>query len=287
MKKNILITGGSGFIGSHIVDALVKKKYKVTILDLSPPRRKDVKFIRGSILNKSTVQSALKNTNIIFHLAAVADINLVKQVPKKIIETNVLGTTYLLEASRKANVKRFIYASSYYSYGTAGNLYTTSKKTSELIIENYKLLFGLDYTVLRYSTVYGPRNREADAISIFVNRALKNLNLTIHGSGQQKRNYLYVDDLTKGSMLALKDKTKNKIITLASKSNIKIIDLARIIIKLTNSKSQILFDKKNQRVDDFTSTHNYNNLGKNLYNWKPKYNIIKGLNKYIKGLTVY
>ena len=144
------------------------------------------------------------------------------------------------------------------------------------------MLFGIKFTILRYTTAYGPRNRKVDAISIFVERALKNLDLIIYGDGQQKRNYLYVEDLANGSMLAFREKTKNKIITLASKNNIKIVDLARTIIKLTNSKSKIFFDKKNKRFDDFTSNYNYNNFGKTLYNWKPKYNIVNGLNKYIR-----
>ena len=282
MKKNVLITGGSGFIGSHVVDSLLKNKYRVKILDIQKPRRKDVKFIKGNILNKSIIRSALKDIDIIFHLAAVSDINKVKDIPKKTVETNILGTTNLLEEARRKNIKRFIFASSVYSYGRAGNLYTTSKQSSELIIKNYGLLFGIKFTILRYTTAYGPRNRAVDAISIFVQRALKNLDLIIHGNGQQKRDYLYVEDLANGSLLALKNRTKNKTITLASKNNIKIIDLAKIIIKLTNSKSKIIFDKKNKRIDDFSSKYDYNNYEKTLYNWKPKYSMVKGLNKYIK-----
>tara|TARA_Y100000590_G_C15516740_1_gene937656 strand:- start:105 stop:962 length:858 start_codon:yes stop_codon:yes gene_type:complete len=281
MKKNVLITGGSGFIGSHVVDALIKNNYKVTILDLINPKRKDVKFVRGSILNETKIKSALKNVDIIFHLAAVSDINKVKNIPQKTIETNILGTTCLLEAARKKKIKRFVFASSVYSYGSAGNLYTTSKTSSELIIKNYELLFGIKFTILRYTTAYGPRNRDVDAISIFVERALKNLNLIIYGNGKQKRNYLYVEDLANGSMLALRENTKNKVLTLASKKNIKIVDLAKIIIKLTNSKSKIVFNKKNKRFDDFTSKYNYTNSKRTLYKWKPKYNIIKGISKYI------
>ena len=281
MRKNVLITGGSGFIGSHVVDALIKNNYKVTILDLIHPKRKDVKFVKGSILNESKIKSALKSVDIVFHLAAVSDINKVEKIPRKTIETNILGTTNLLEASRKSNIKRFIFASSVYSYGNAGNLYTTSKKSSELIIKNYELLYGIKFTILRYTTAYGPRNREVDAISIFVDRAIKNLDLIVHGNGKQKRNYLYVEDLAEGSMLAFKEKTKNKIITLASKNNIKIADLAKKIIALTNSKSKIIFNKKNKRFDDFTSIYSYNNFKKSLYNWKPKYSISKGINKYI------
>ena len=100
-----------------------------------------------------------------------------KGIPLKTIETNILGTTFLLEAARNANIDRFIFAGSVYSYGTAGNLYTTSKTASELIIKNYKLIYGQKFTILRYATAYGPGNRKVDAVSIFVSRALKNLDL--------------------------------------------------------------------------------------------------------------
>ena len=281
MSKNVLVTGGSGFIGSHVVDFLVKKKYNVTTFDLSPPIRKNIKFIRGNILDKNCLQFALKNIDFVFHLAAVSDINKVRAVPVKTINTNILGTTYLLEASRNKNVKRFIFASSVYSFGTAGNLYTTSKISSELLIKNYRLLFGQNFTILRYSTAYGPRSREVDAVSIFVERALKNLDIVIFGDGQQKRNYLHVEDLAKGSMMALKQKTKNKIITLASKNNIKMFDLAKIIIRLTRSSSKIRFNKKNKRFDDFTSNYSYKNNNEGIINWKPKYSLKKGLEQYI------
>ena len=283
MKKNVLITGGSGFIGSHVVDALVKNKYKVTILDLNQPKRKDVKFIQGSILDKSIIRSALKNINIIFHLAAVSDITKVKEIPLKTIKTNILGTTYLLEGARNVNIDRFVFAGSIYSYGTAGNLYTTSKTASELIIKNYKLIYGQKFTILRYATAYGPRNREVDAVSIFVRRALKNLDLIIHGNGQQKRNYVCAEDLGYGSLFALEKKATNKIITLVSKRDTKIIDLARMIIKITKSKSKIFFDKKKRRLDDFTSVFSYkSNHEKNLMIWRPKYSLEKGLKKYIE-----
>ena len=305
MSKNILITGGSGFIGSHVVDALIKKRHKVTVFDLTPPKRRDVRFIKGSVLDKTAINSALKNINIIFHLAAVSDINKVKKIPLKTIETNILGTTYLLEASRKAHIDRFIFAGSVFSYGTAGNIYTTSKTASESIIKNYKLLYGQKFTILRYSTAFGPRNRTVDAISIFIKRALKNLDLIVHGNGQQKRDYICVKDLAKGSMIALKEKTKrdsgnmpeaekfseeikeeleNKVITLSSKKNMKIIDLAKTIIWLTKSKSKIVLDKKKVRIDDFTSNYSNNNKKneKNVIYWKPKYNFKSRLRQYIK-----
>ena len=283
MKKNILITGGSGFIGGHVVDALLKNKYQVTILDLNQPKRKDVKFIKGSILDKSIIRSALKNINIVFHLAAVSDITKVKGIPLKTIETNILGTTFLLENARNVNIDRFVFAGSIYSYGTAGNLYTTSKTASELIIKNYKLIYGQKFTILRYATAYGPGNRKVDAISIFVSRALKNLDLIIYGDGQQKRNYIYAEDLGYGSLVALEEKSTNKTITLAAKKNTKIIDLAKMIIKITKSKSKIVFNKEKRRLDDFTSVLSYkNSYEKDLMIWRPRYSLEKGLKKYIE-----
>ena len=144
------------------------------------------------------------------------------------------------------------------------------------------MLFGRKFTILRYATAFGPRNRNVDAISIFVKKALKNQDLVIHGNGQQKRNYVYVEDLAEGSMIALKEKTKNKVITLASNQNVSIFNLAKIIIKLTKSKSRIIFDKKNRRIDDFDSYYIYNkkNLS-NSINWKPRNDLKNGLRKYI------
>ena len=283
MSKNILVTGGSGFIGSHVVDSLVKRNYKVTILDLVKPKRKDIKFIKGDLLNYNLINEAVKKNNLIFHLAAVSDINKVKTIPLKTISTNIIGTTNLLEASRKVNIKKFIFASTYYSSSNAGNLYTTSKKASELIIKNYNLLYGLNYTILRYPTAYGPRNREVDAVSIFVKKALKNLTLVIQGNGQQKRNYLYAEDLAEGSMVALKKKLKNKTITLASNQNIKMIHLAKKIIKLTKSKSKIKYSRKRKRIDDFTSNFISNSKIYDFIGWKPKFSLNSGLSDYIKN----
>lgn len=284
MSKNVLVTGGSGFIGSHVVDTLIKKKCNVTVIDLNSPKRKDVKFIKGNILNKSIVTSALKNINIIFHLAAASDITQVKKIPLKTVKTNILGTTHLLEGARNANIDKFIFASSIYSYGTAGNLYTTSKISSEQIIKNYNLIYGQKFVILRYATAYGPRNREVDAVSIFLKRALKNSNLIIHGNGKQKRNYIYTDDLGLGSLFALKKIATNKIVTLVPKRSIKIIDLAKMIIRITNSKSKIILNKKKKRFDDFSSIFSYKNISeKNLIIWRPKLTLESGLKKFIES----
>jgi len=281
--KKILVTGGSGFIGKHVVNSLVKRNYKVTILDLINPKRKDVKFVKGSILNKKLIKSLLKKNKLVFHLAALSDINKTIKTPTKTILVNILGTERLLEESQKSNVKRFIFASTYYpSKDNVKNIYTTSKNTSELMIKNYNLIYGLNYTILKYPTAYGPGNRQVDAISIFVKKALRNLNIIIHGSGKQKRNYVHVYDIGEGSMLGLKKKLKNRIFFLASKKNIKIINIAKMIIRLTNSKSNIIINKKTKRINDFSSNFIYPKKQNKIIRWKAKHDLKSGLKQYIK-----
>jgi UDP-glucose 4-epimerase len=286
MSRKVLVTGGSGFIGSHIVDELVKKKYKVTILDKIHPKRKDVKFIRSNNLKLNFLKKITKNIDYVFHLAAVSDINKVGKNPIYTIENNILTTAYLLEASRFNSVKKFLFASSIYVHGEAGNLYTTSKKTSELIIKDYSLLYNLKYTILRFSTAFGERNRNVDVVSIFVRRCLENLNIYIHGDGKQTRNFFNVADIAVASVAALSKKFTNKSVTIGAKVNTKIIDLAKKIINLTKSKSKIVIKKKKKRFDDFDSKRIKKIDNKNFIKLNKKYNLELDLKNYIKTVKV-
>ena len=281
--KKILVTGGSGFIGRHVVNSLLKRKYKVTLLDLVNPKRKDVRFVKGSILNKKLIKSLLKENKIVFHLAAQSDINKSTRDPSKTILINILGTKSLLEESKKSKVRRFIFASTYYpSRKNVRNIYSTSKNISELLIKNYNVLYGLNYTILKYPTAYGPGNRQVDAISIFVKKALNNSNIIIHGNGRQKRNYVHVQDIGEGSMLGLNKKLINKSFFLVSKKNTSIIDVAKLIIKLTESKSKIIINKKKKRLNDFSSNFIYPKNQNNIFRWQQKYDLKNGLKQYIK-----
>ena len=248
MSRKVLVTGGSGFIGSHIVDQLLKKKYKVTIIDKIDPKRRDIKFIKSNNLKLNFLKKVTKNIDYVFHLAAVSDINKVSKNPIYTIENNILTTANLLEACRLNNIKKFLFASSIYAHGEAGNLYTTSKKTSELIIKDYSLLYNLKYTILRFSTAFGEKNRSVDVVSIFVRRCLKNLNIYIHGNGKQTRNFFNVKDIAESSVAALSKKFTNRSMTIGAKINTKIIDLAKKIIKLTKSKSKIIIKKKKKKI---------------------------------------
>lgn len=263
--KKALVTGGSGFLGSHIVEELVKKNFKVIVLDIQKPKTKNVVFVKNKNFSLKSLKKITKKVDYVFHLSGVSDVNKVKNNSIYTIENNILNTTKLLEACKNSNVKRFFFASSIYAYGNTGNLYTTSKISSELIIKNFSLLYNLNYTIFRYSSIFGSRNRGVDVISIFVNRAIKNLDLIINGDGRQTRNFIDVRRVAKFSLLALKEKYKNKTLTIASKKGISMKNLAKKIIKFTRSNSKIRIFKKLKRFDDFDYKKISKSIKKNIY----------------------
>ena len=204
--KNIIVTGGSGFIGSNIVDLLIKKKFNVTILDKKRPKNLKTKFIKSDLSNIKTLKKITKNIDCIYHLAGVSDVTKVKKIPILTIKDNILLTANLIEAVRINKIKRFIFASSIYVNSKSGNLYTTSKIAAENIIKNYFLLFKTKYTILRFATAYGTNNRGADVISLFMKRALKNKTINVHGNGSQTRYFIHAKDLAACSLQILKKK---------------------------------------------------------------------------------
>jgi UDP-glucose 4-epimerase len=207
---SILVTGGSGFIGSHVVDRLIDNNLDVKVFDIRKPHREDVEFIKGSIISLDELNAAMKDVEYVFHIAAFSDINRVPDNPLKVVDLNIMSTAKVLEAARNSNIERVIYASSYFVDSGKGHLYTTTKVSSERICEDYYTLYRLPFTILRYGTAYGPRSRGEDVISIFVKKGLSHQPLTIHGDGDQSRNFIYVEDLAEGHVATLKEIAENQ-----------------------------------------------------------------------------
>lgn len=281
LQKKVLVTGGSGFIGSHIVDNLKKKKFKVFVLDKVNPKRKDIIFIKSKNFNLNFLLKITKGIDFVYHLAGVSDINKVKDQPVKTINDNIVFTTTLLEACRLNKVKKFLFASSIYTYGNEGNLYTTSKISSELIIKNYKLLYDLDYTIMRFSSIFGLRNRKVDVISIFANKAKKNKKIIVEGNGLQTRNFIDVKRAAKIAVDLMIKKFDNKIIAIASEKDIKIIELAKKIIRILDSKSKIKIKKKLKRQDDFDFKKISKKIGKSFYPFIKKLSFDNDLKNFL------
>ena len=160
-----IVFGGSGFLGQYIVQELLSRNYKVTIFDRSYPKNKYLKnlnFIKGDIQNKEKVVNAIKGKSIVYNFAGISDIGDAMINPIKTSKINLIGTLNILEGCKKYKIKRFIFASTIYVLSRQGGFYKASKQSSELFIEEYNKIHNLNYTILRYSSIYGkgadPRN---------------------------------------------------------------------------------------------------------------------------------
>jgi UDP-glucose 4-epimerase len=244
----VLVTGGSGFIGSHVVDKLRARGHDPVIYDLRPsPWHTDpahrVDTVLGSITDREALERALHSCDAVAHLAAVADVNDVHASPEDAERVNARGTVAVLEAARRAGVKRIVYASTIWVYSDCepeevdedtllpppSHLYTSTKLAGELYCKAYQELYGIDYTILRFGIPYGPRAREAAVIPAFVNKALAGDPLTLAGDGSQSRKFVYVEDLADGVALGLNDVAVNRVYNLASDETVTIKQIAETI----------------------------------------------------------
>ena len=247
----VLVTGGSGFIGSHVVDKLRARGHEPVIYDLRPsPWHMDpeqpVEQRLGSITDREALERALHSCDAVAHLAAVADVNDVHASPEDAERVNARGTVAVLEAARRAGVKRIVYASTIWVYSDCAeeavdeetllpapsHLYTSTKLAGELYCKAYQELYGIDYTILRFGIPYGPRAREAAVIPAFVNKAFKGEPLTLAGDGSQSRRFVYVEDLAGGVALGVDEVARNRVYNLASDENVTIKQIAETVKEL-------------------------------------------------------
>ncbi|MDQ2921719.1 MAG: NAD-dependent epimerase/dehydratase family protein [Acidobacteriota bacterium] len=246
----IAVTGGSGFIASHVVDHLIEDGHEVVVIDHRVrPHRDDVQFEDIDILNLSALIQATKNCDYIFHLAAVSNVNYAHKYPVYTVDLNINGTANVLESARLNSIRRVFFASTVWIYtGTRGNgllgeeepfylpdaghIYTSSKIASEMIIHNYWQLYKQAFTILRYGIPYGPRMREELVIPIFIRKALKGDAIMIEGDGSQYRNYVYIDDLARAHILAMSARAENQVYNLEGSEKISIADVACTINKV-------------------------------------------------------
>ncbi len=246
----VLVTGGSGFIGSHVVDKLRARGYEPVIYDLRPSPwhtgaggSGSVDTVLGSITDREALERALHSCDAVAHLAAVADVNDVHAEPEDAERVNARGTVTVLEAARRAGVKRIVYASTIWVYSDCepeavdedtllpapSHLYTSTKLAGELYCKAYLELYGIDYTILRFGIPYGPRAREAAVIPAFVNKALRGEPLTLAGDGSQSRRFVYVEDLADGVARGLDEVAANRVYNLASDENVTIKQIAETV----------------------------------------------------------
>jgi UDP-glucose 4-epimerase len=246
----IIIFGGSGFLGSHVADALTEVGHSVLIFDRCKSKylKPNQEMIEGDITDQIAVEGAVKGCDIVYNFAAIADIDIAKIKPIDVVKVNILGNTYILEAARKAGVKRFIYASSVYVYSQFGAFYSNSKLASEQIVETYQRQFGLPFTILRYGSLYGQaRSNHISSINKFIKQAIKEKKISYPGSGEEIREYIHVKDAARLSSEVLAPEFKNQHILITGLQAIKSRDLLFMIKEMLNHDVDIEFLNQQNR----------------------------------------
>jgi UDP-glucose 4-epimerase len=226
MTQKILVTGGAGFLGSHIADVLTARGYGVTVLDVrpSPYLQPKQRMIVADMLNVEAVCEAVVGQDAIFHLAALADLNVAKTRPRETAELNIMGTLNLLEAAREFGLRRFIFASTIYVYSRAGGFYRCSKQACEAFIEEYHQQYGLEYTILRYGSLYGPRADASNGVYRLLRQAVEG-QIEHVGTAEDSREYIHVEDAARLSADALADEFANQHVVLTGHHPIRLRDL--------------------------------------------------------------
>ena len=241
--SNVCVIGGAGFLGSHVADALRASGYDVCIYDRNRSEwlRHDQQMIIGDIMDVKGVEEAIRGADIVYNFAALADLNLALDKPLETVRINVLGNAHVLEACRRNGVKRFIYASTVYVYSREGGFYRCSKQAAEHYVEEYQRVYGLDYTILRYGSLYGPRADHTNGLYRIVRNALETGVIRYEGSPDTLREYIHVEDAANASVAALGDDFRNQSVVLTGQEPMKIIDLLEMLAEILGLQHAVEF----------------------------------------------
>lgn len=227
----VLVTGGCGFLGSHLVDALLERGHDVTVFDRSegrpgwqPPAR-GLRFVVGDLGDAAALAEAVAGCDAVYHLAGFADLNAAKTQPLATVHANILGTLNLIEAMRAAAVSRLLFASTVYVYSREGGFYRVSKQACESYIEEYERRFGLRYTILRYGSLYGPRADGSNGVYRLLRQAIEGKPLAYTGGPDDIREYIHVEDAAALSVEALEPGYEGKHVLLTGPSATRAGDL--------------------------------------------------------------
>jgi len=242
-KQKVLVFGGSGFLGSHVADALSDAGYDVHIFDRFPSLwlRKDQKMILGDILDMQVVEHAIANCYAVYNFAAIADLDEAIMKPLETAKVNILGNVYILEACKKNGVSRYVYASTVYVNSREGGFYRCSKRAAEQYVEQYQQSYGLDYTILRYGSLYGPRSDDHNGLWRVVKKALETGKISYNGSPEAMREYIHVVDAARASVEALGPEFRNEHVVLTGQEPMRVMDLLKMLAEILGMSQNVEF----------------------------------------------
>ena len=305
--KRIVVTGAAGFIGSNLIDRLLELGAKVIGIDNlyngrignleEASRNSNFTFYRGDIRDLNFLIDIFKDVEIIYHQAAFTSVPQSVIMPGNCNDVNVNGTLNVLNAARKCDVSKIIYASSSAVYGDTPTLpkredmprvpispYGVAKLACEAYMEAYHNVYGLNTTSLRYFNVFGPRQKDSPysgVIAIWLGCILRNEDLMIFGDGENSRDFTYIKDVLEANILAANHDTAGEILNIGAGSPITLTELAKIMLRLVNKES-LNITYTDPRPGDIIHSYADISKAKNLLKFEPKYDQEEGLNDYFK-----
>lgn len=302
--KKIIVTGGAGFIGSHLTIKLLNLGYKVTVLDnfntgkkinlKSVEKNKNLKIVKADIRNEKKISKYFKGIDCVVHLAAIAEIVPSIENPEDYFTTNVNGTLNILKLLNKYNIKKIVYAASSSCYGIPKKFptnedaiispeypYALTKYMGEELITHWAKVYGINFISLRLFNVYGPKSRTSGTygavFGVFLAQKLANKPFTVVGDGSQKRDFVYVDDVVNAFVKSIKSKAKNQIFNIGSDKAYSINYLVSLL------KGKKIYIRKRPGEPDCTFADI--TKAKKILQWKPKYDLKKGVNKLLLDIS--
>jgi UDP-glucose 4-epimerase len=242
-KRIVTVIGGSGFIGSHVADQLSEEGYHVRIFDRKASRwkKENQEMIVGDMLDNDLLNKVMADSEFVYNFAALADLDQARNKPVETVELNILGNIKVLEACRVNDVKRFIFASTVYVYSREGSFYRCSKQASESFIEEFQNVYNLDYTILRYGSLYGPRSDNTNGLLRIVCNALETGVVRYNGSPDAFREYIHVEDAAKASVIALGEDFRNQSVVLTGQEPMRVVDLLKMLAEILGLPESVEF----------------------------------------------
>ncbi len=241
--SKVIVFGGSGFLGSHVSDALSLIGHEVVIFDVIQSKylRSDQNMVIGNILDRDKVRDVINGADYVYHFAAIADIGEARNNPVESANFNILGTINILDACREFSIKRFVYSSTIYVYSDHGSFYRSSKQSCELFIENYNKEYNLEFTVLRYGSLYGPRANSFNFIKNAINQALIENKIERKGDGNEIRDYINVLDAAQVSVDILENSYTNSYVMVTGPQTMKVKEILSMIKEMLNDQISLEF----------------------------------------------
>jgi UDP-glucose 4-epimerase len=240
-EMRVLVTGGGGFLGSHICDELTLRGASVVVLDLvhSPWLSEGQEMVVADVADKESLDRAMRGCDAVFHCAAVADLDAARADPRKAIEINVLGTLSVLESAAEAGVSRFVHASSVYVLSRSGSVYRTSKMAAENVVQDIAGQFPLAPTILRFGSLYGPRADPGNAILRMVRQAVLEGRIDFWGDGSEVREYIHIRDAAALAVDSVAGQYAGQTLHIAGRERLSTIELLETINEMLGGGLEI------------------------------------------------